>query len=619
MSQTYANSSLAQFLYGSDIPATTQASRSQRTQIRRNDSQPPAPLGYFNAFQARARPVLDSPPTYDKSESIQPLAIPPAIEPLPEYSVTIHMEGPIGLKNELCTPFTRSKNSLWQDVYGVLSGTSLSLYRLKKPQLFAKNRIMRPGRLIKSYTLQHAEVGVAMDFKKTHPIPKHYLGHLIPPAARDKISKSDPQLFEPVREHVLRIRPEGEQILLCASSAKEMLDWVEAICAAMDIAPPLEDRAEPRYRSLPRRSRRQRMLEAQLTGDIEQLTELSAGRRFVEEQRRLLEQLYPNLANADASESSSADLAALQLTQSNDPDADDLDPADVREEASTPFVEEPITRRHSLPTDLASHPNTSTRSNSSTSTTNASHTIPTIHEQEQDEQSSESHPRLSLSSNSSTTPSTQSCSSKPTARSTPSAAHILRYRKRCAPILLASSPRNSDIIFKDGARMRIIPEESTLIAYEQQPPRYESHQFPLSVKRISEPPSPTTDVPIEQVQSSTEGSSISPSSRPPHPPRGTSSCSTSRDSVASCSVSSAAATPNVERELDLTISASTLEQTSTHDTITSVKKDKTVPSGTGKGRKTRYFGGIRLNFAEHISSDGHVADVGVSYPYSWGG
>lgn len=78
--------------------------------------------------------------------------------------------------------------------------------------------------LIRSYSLQHAKIGLASDYKK--------------------------------RSNVLRIRAESEQILLNFFSTKELIDWNTAVDIGKDISLDLTEREFPKYRTVPRRRRR---------------------------------------------------------------------------------------------------------------------------------------------------------------------------------------------------------------------------------------------------------------------------------------------------------------------------------------------------------------------------
>tara|TARA_R110002003_G_scaffold122_1_gene11000 strand:- start:7106 stop:8506 length:1401 start_codon:yes stop_codon:yes gene_type:complete len=355
----------------------------------------------------------------------------------PSYECTVELSGVLGVRQELSSPFHVAGNREWYDAFVVMRGTQLGIYRVKQPGLLSKNRNPTTGRLIRSYTLQHAEVGVASDFKKTALIPKSPFAHLVPATARPKLYETDPHLFEPVREHVIRLRLETEQILICAPSQDIMLSWIEALCAAIDISSPLDDRSEPRYRSLPRRSRRQRILDsAQLGDNIESLSSLEAGRRIIAQQEQIIRQLYPHLAGSREPGSATISSAATEL------ELDEFDPEDVR-----------------FPTSRSARESSS--------------------RVDEDDESPGSSPEEDH---------------KNADRIRPTDAQILRYRRRCAPVLLASSPRVSDVVFSEGKRMRINIKEHMLVEYTPHPPRYDAHNFPRSKRPAQIQVTPATKV-----------------------------------------------------------------------------------------------------------------------------
>lgn len=82
------------------------------------------------------------------------------------------------------------------------------------------------GHLVKQYTLQGAESGLAADYLK--------------------------------RRHVVRVRAEGEQFLLQTRNDRHVVDWIEAFQASTNIALDLERRPMPKFITLPRRRRRRR-------------------------------------------------------------------------------------------------------------------------------------------------------------------------------------------------------------------------------------------------------------------------------------------------------------------------------------------------------------------------
>jgi hypothetical protein len=94
------------------------------------------------------------------------------------------------------------------------------------------------------------------------------------------------------KQYVIRLRAQAEQFVLSCPNLEVFLDWLEALSAAIDVAPSLEERSLPRYRTLPR-SRRRRA-----TGDERQLNQ---------------EREWPSTRQADQeSISSHRDVAAAQ-------------------------------------------------------------------------------------------------------------------------------------------------------------------------------------------------------------------------------------------------------------------------------------------------------------------
>lgn len=471
-------------------PSTSQTPESQTpdprsSSARRTHAQVEAhTYGYHQTFHTHAQPLLDSPPSYDiavarplrcapspstinTNTNITSLATTPE---LPPYNCTVERRAILGLSREATSPFSIANDQRWYDVFVILQGTLLSVHRVKSPHLFSKRKQPEPGKLIRSYTLQHAEVGIATDFKKTDLTPRHPLAHLVPPASRPKLYETDPHLFDPVREHVLRVRLETEQLLLCASSQEQLLDWVEGICAAIDIAPPLEDRCDPRYRSLPRRSRRQRILDTRLMTDLDNLSSDDGGRRLVADQERILRALYPQLANQDTTASAVAvDATTTTTTNHNnnnhndgDPEEADLDRSDVAFPGQRPVSTASASSQRGAPSDdeVVARPDSA-------------------------------------------------CDGKMAPRPAPSYAQHLRYRRRCAPILLYTSNRTSEVVFHKGKRMRINVYEHMLKAFEPLPPRYDAHGFPKPANRNFMQP-----VAVSHLMLPTEGAAASRPAQP---------------------------------------------------------------------------------------------------------
>lgn len=208
------------------------------------------------------------PPDYATLAPVMPrYAIYPRLEEgreeLPGYSPAVYREGLMCRKLELNTPYMSSGQRSWQLVYVQLNNTQLNIYavsqasqanashnnsasnnRRKLNSLAGYEDIaavtssrgnphslpgtlvgpLRIDSLLRSYTLQYAEAGVATDYSK--------------------------------RPNVVRMRAEGEQFLLENSSQEDLIAWTNTLQTGIDVALPVEERALPRCRMIPRRRRR---------------------------------------------------------------------------------------------------------------------------------------------------------------------------------------------------------------------------------------------------------------------------------------------------------------------------------------------------------------------------
>lgn len=194
----------------------------------------PVSAGYSNAFPN----VPPLPPAYGETDNLPPsrFKVLPreeeGREELPAYSCSLHKEAVLDRKMELRSPFERSHQRRWKKCYLVLHGTKLEIHKPKKITFFSSTKKVdpnrpvgyRPGKLLESYTLQLAEVGTAIDYKKRH--------------------------------FAIRLRVQTVQFLLSCRTLEVFLDWLEALSAAIDLSPSLEERFLPRYQTLPRRRRR---------------------------------------------------------------------------------------------------------------------------------------------------------------------------------------------------------------------------------------------------------------------------------------------------------------------------------------------------------------------------
>jgi hypothetical protein len=126
------------------------------------------------------------PPRYAGNDSDSSFQLPPARFPvapreeegnecLPGYKSVIYKEGLLSVKWEYTSPlFNRSARRSWDEsVYVILNNTVLNFHKAKKTNLLGNMhpgeglesvKGYKPGKLLKSFTLQNGEVGQASDY-----------------------------------------------------------------------------------------------------------------------------------------------------------------------------------------------------------------------------------------------------------------------------------------------------------------------------------------------------------------------------------------------------------------------------------------------------------------------
>ncbi|CDK26966.1 unnamed protein product [Kuraishia capsulata CBS 1993] len=187
-------------------------------------------------------------------------------ESLPSYSPTVYKLAILPRKQEWLSPYEAAPQRQWKDVIVELNSTQLNIYAVEpsdpkdtkksKPLMgeespssdyksckrysvynsaftgevdlqnllnFKSNHMVGTATLLKPYSLQHAKLGVAVDYKK--------------------------------RKHTLRLRCETEQFLLQFGGIQEMVDWYFSLAIGIDNSLDLSAREMPRYRTVPRRRR----------------------------------------------------------------------------------------------------------------------------------------------------------------------------------------------------------------------------------------------------------------------------------------------------------------------------------------------------------------------------
>jgi hypothetical protein len=98
-------------------------------------------------------------------------------EKLPDYSCSVECEGVFSKKMEIEDTVKRALDRQWHACYVTLRGTALNIYNVKKDWGWGRSRggptispdnppWVKKSSLEKSYSLLHADVGIAADYKK---------------------------------------------------------------------------------------------------------------------------------------------------------------------------------------------------------------------------------------------------------------------------------------------------------------------------------------------------------------------------------------------------------------------------------------------------------------------
>jgi len=406
---------------------------------------------YFNPFQSKSQPCNDAPPSY--ASTVRQARFPPSRryldngrEILPKYTSSVDMEGPAYMCLESLSPFNILPFMDWKEVYVVLRGTRLSIHKLKTSS-FGERKICSPGREVKKYTLQQAEVGMATDVTHSVLLPNSRVASLIPSIARKKAIEKDPDLFRTEEQFALRVRAELDQFLIAVPDELVAFHWVNKICASIDIAAPLDERSLPRQCTMPRRRRRQ--ARPFLPADL-------SDARFVEQQQRLMETLYPTFAGerrralavaATATSQTVADAPVSPIDAAISPieeEAEDVDLSMIAEDAGpsgTPRI--PSRQRPAA-----------ARNNTAESVMTVAalevHTTDPVN-LDDDGKWAPPHPRT--------------------------AGQQLRYIRRCTPVLLEDTPRHSSVMVVNGRYVRANYRIEILEEWSLKPPSYEAHDF----------------------------------------------------------------------------------------------------------------------------------------------
>lgn len=185
---------------------------------------------------------------------------------LPLYSPAVYKVGCVCRKVEWLSPYELANSRSWKTVVIEINSTQLNFYSIpsnlelyllhfecmkRSPMVsdfvdynssvttdqdYQFYKCIRNLSIfknpIRSYSLQHCKIGLAVDYKK--------------------------------RTNVLRVRAETEQMLLHFNNANDLINWNLAINIGKDLSLDINDRELPKYRTVPRR-RRNRLYDTIMT------------------------------------------------------------------------------------------------------------------------------------------------------------------------------------------------------------------------------------------------------------------------------------------------------------------------------------------------------------------
>lgn len=412
-------------------------------------------MSNYNVFQTSCAVATDAPPSYATALRPRPSSPPrqvPGREKLPAYTCTVECGAKMLLNLECVNPLSFVGEADWREVYALVRGTMLSLHRVKDGG---------PGKLLRTYTLQHAEVGLATDVEFCKLVPQTRMAHLIPGAARRRAWQKDSSLFKEVRQSVLRLRAEAHQLLLADSDEGQVWKFVHSLSAAIDIAQPIDDRSIPRQCTVPRRRNRRHQQQNQQQQQRPHFGIDINDPIMLAEQERIFSQMFPRFAQT-MREGGAQEQPVPQVEE----------PIETVEAPQTPAREEEEIDLSEMREDSSARPQSGDGAlRPSASRTTTSTTV----------NSTFSDDMMYTTSPANFTPEGKW---QPTQNRTE--AQLQRYIRRCMPVLLCEAPRASDIIICNGKRMRINARMELLEEWELQPPSYKAHNFHKSTTATTE-------------------------------------------------------------------------------------------------------------------------------------
>lgn len=120
------------------------------------------------------RPATGQLCVFDHTEEVERSIL----ESLPNYQNSVHLEGVFSKKHEIENTTKRAEDRHWHTVFVSLNGTALNVYTVKKDWGWGRSRDgpticpdnppwVKKSKLEKSYSLLHADAGIAADYTKS--------------------------------------------------------------------------------------------------------------------------------------------------------------------------------------------------------------------------------------------------------------------------------------------------------------------------------------------------------------------------------------------------------------------------------------------------------------------
>lgn len=141
----------------------------------------PAKSGWLNRFKSKGKELKIAKPgdglDDETNSGLGIMGRSLSHDDLPSYSSSIAIEGVFHMKHEIENTTKRAEDRQWHNVFVALNGTALSIYGTKKDWSWGKSRAgpsicpdnppwIRKAKLEKTYSLLHADAGIAADYKK---------------------------------------------------------------------------------------------------------------------------------------------------------------------------------------------------------------------------------------------------------------------------------------------------------------------------------------------------------------------------------------------------------------------------------------------------------------------